>query len=807
MISALLLSLGTCAQVLAQIPPDDAAPYDAESPDESGAPQSASVDAAPGTDAGSDGQQPPLAVIPVAQVRTAPEPESAPEPSEQVLDDIVVTATKRPQSLRKIPSSISAVDGKSLEASGAGELQDYIDQVVGITQNRSAQPSSRIAVRGVGFETMPGAATLQTTGILINDAAFNDPFINSLTVDVHAFDLQSVEVLKGPQGTLFGAAALGGAVRYVLAEPVTGIWEGKTFLQYTSKEEGGSDFAYGVTANVPLWDSVDHALRLTWIDRNVPGVYDDLRFDQKDADESRITNLRAQYLWDGKPYRVKLLYLTQGWDGYGVGFADNTQGRLSYANQQVPRERLPAPTDFALTSLELAYEFDTVRLGSYTHHTHKQTDTTVDLTRQFGVNPPPEQEPAILFHVIQDIDGFTQEFRLQSTEGDRLNWLVGAYGFLYDHYSFVDLYSDALGPDTGPTDIFIPGIGAIENPTALGTSGTLLVGTYPADARELALFGEASYRLWKRLELTAGLRLFQTRVEGGTRDSRGLLIAALNNGMELNATNEIEEQGVSPKLAFLFELDERTSFYGNVAKGFRFGGVQLVPTTTGTSQAPPTYKSDTLWNYEVGVRNTLFERVMHIDLAAFYMDWQDPQIQQRDPTTSINFTTNASGARIYGGELAFQYVLPIPGLRLTAAASYTRAQISETFVDGNGVTIPDGTPLPGTPEWQANAGIHYDTAFGNNWSLLGDLNYSYASEAYSTLTREVPILDYSLLNANLGVGRLDWPGTPRVTLSVFNVLDERAVTNAWYTDGDPEPAIDTWYLPTRTLNVKLDLSF
>ncbi|HKY91549.1 MAG TPA: TonB-dependent receptor plug domain-containing protein, partial [Nevskiaceae bacterium] len=244
-------------------------------------------------------QPEPLPTIPVAPQQD--EPASAPQdgaPAQRGIEEIVVTATKREESVRDIPVSINATTGETLEKMGARDINDYIATVPGITLQESPNGDAggrKLTVRGVGPSEFNGVSGNQTVGQFIGDIPMTDPYSNFVTPDLDPFDLQTVEILKGPQGTYFGASALNGAIRYVPTKPVLGEWGVRGFAEGLHIEDGATDGTYAAAVNVPIGETL--AFRATGVLQNTPGYIDNLQRDDEDADSRRKWSARGGLRW------------------------------------------------------------------------------------------------------------------------------------------------------------------------------------------------------------------------------------------------------------------------------------------------------------------------------------------------------------------------------------------------------------------------------------------------------------------------------------------------------------------------------
>lgn len=694
--------------------------------------------------------------------------------NDRQIEEIVVTATKRKQSLRDIPASISAITGAQLEEQGKLSLNDFIQQSPGVVATQASQGFTRISMRGISTDTNPTSINASPVGIFIGDTAFTDPYINNIAPDLSAFDLAGVQILKGPQGTLFGGAALSGAIRYELQEPVIGEWQLRGFSQYMSPDRGTAATTSGAAINVPLLTDDGLAFRFAYVRRNTPGVYADARTDPIDRgiDRGSGDQIRAILLWEpSEAWKFKLTHLSQDYNAPNAAIvADTPDGP-----RQTDKLVLPNPSDnrFGLDSFEVNYDFDFMRVVSLSSWIEKRAYFSHDLTAALAGTPPPGYPSQLgLFLAVHDNSrAFSQELRLQSSPGEPFQWLIG--GYYYDYSLHFEIVGDTpLHQRLSP---IFDWLGTL--PGGLGNLGpyleqttSLLYGVNDAKSYEHAIFADLSYKFWDRLDVSAGARFYTTSVEGGFTGT-GLLVLAENYGQTVDTIGKISERGVNPKFTATYHFNKYDSLYASVSKGFRFGGLQEVPSTA-TNGVPPNYKSDTLWNYEIGLRTGWFDDTLHADLTAFYIRYQNPIIQQTTQGIPLNYNVNASAAISRGLESSLVW-RPLRGLTIALEGGITDAHITEPFTAVGGVEVKPGAQMPGAARNQYNASLQYLRPLG--FVIAGgNVGYTYIGKGYSNLTHDVEINDYATLDAGLSLAGGTEAFQARLGVNVMNVLNTTA---------------------------------
>lgn len=754
--------------------------------------------------------------LPVIEI---PEPAPQPIPAQadeeegpQRLDEVIVTSTKREKSLRDIPQTISSFNGEDLEARGQVSLADYLEKSPGVVMNTLSPGLLRINIRGVGVETASLSGNPSPTGIFINDTAFTDPYLAGVQPDLSAFDLSSVELLKGPQGTLFGGAALAGAVRFILQEPVLGETQVKGFTQLVNPHGGSTAVTNGVMLNAPLYQD-KLAVRLGYVARKYPGVTDDVRNPREDnVDSGEGEQIRGLLTWQPlDELSIKIVHLSQ--DYFTPNASTLAQDR---ENRETNTRILPQPVsnDFALDTLTFEYQFETMKAVSLTSRTKKNLYIFADGTSSLiGIPPPGYPQSLAAFQTITDnSDATAQEFRLQSTGGGNFEWLVGAY--LYDYSVFFDLFIDTVAQQTlqGNGSLIAQLLNGLSiNAESLYQETSLFYAVSRAKANERALFFDLGYTLWNDLELSAGARLYQTETNGGFYGT-GVVTRTQNNGRTVDASEDsIKERGINPKVSALYHATDNLSFFGQASRGFRFGGLNSVPSTA-TNGVPRNYKSDSLWNYELGARSNWLDNTLHLDLTAFYIRYKDPQIKQATDTAvfSLSYTDNVAGAVSRGLEFSSRWLTPISGLSLELDAGLTDAHTTAEFETSDGIIIPSGTQMPGSAKTSYSGTIAYLRPLG--LVLLGTtLDYTYVGKGFSDLGEDPQraINDFGTLNAGITLASDAWALRPQLALSVSNILDVTAAKGAGRVEPISQlPGYETYLLnQPRTFTARLSLSF
>lgn len=631
---------------------------------------------------------------------------SAPDSLNSSDEVIVVTAQKRTQTLIEVPQSITVVSGATLEEQNATSFQDYLKLVPGLQLNQSTPGQGRIIVRGVN-----SGGVASTVGIYMDETPFGSSsgLVNGavLAGDFDTFDLDRIEVLRGPQGTIYGASSLSGVLKFITKQPSTTALtvRGRVGIETTAGGEMG--YQGNLVVNVPLGETL--AFRATGSYRKYGGFIDSIGTSapdlfgvvrttdiDKNINDTKSFGGRASLLFrPSDKVSVRLTALAQNIEADASAVVASDPDTLKRLYGELSQSQFVP--EFSDVKYRVYNATGTADLGfadlttSTSYSTQKQ-DFRADLTFplsslvQFSfIGGIPNE-----FFQAQSTDSekFTQEVRL-SSQSDRLDWLAGVYYTNEDgriRQDFVAVHPGTLDPITG-----IPLLGLAE---------------VNSDYKEIAGFADVTIHFGERFDLGLGGRYSHNK-QSASQVSDGILAGGFN---ELPA-NKSDENVFTFSVAPRFEVNDNASIYARVAKGFRPGGPNVVP-----PGAPPevrNYDSDSLISYEVGVKAQSDDGRFTVDAALFHVDWTD--IQLIATVSDFNINTNGSKAKVNGAELTAT-ARPFRGLALSFNAAYTNARLKEDLPPIQGVVSGfDGDQLPFTPKFSAGLNGDY------SWSLGGTI--------------------------------------------------------------------------------------
>ncbi|MDQ8755771.1 TonB-dependent receptor [Sphingosinicella sp. LHD-64] len=740
-------------------------------------------------------------------------PAAAQETAQPVDEEgtIVVTATLRETSLLDVPFSINAQTEEDIRRANANTIEDLSRNVAGLTVQNLGPGQSQVSVRGVSagqvVRDQPGVK--EQVGVYLDDSVIS---LSLFTPDLDLFDLNRVETLRGPQGTLFGAGSVGGTLRYITNQPVLGAFEGvvEANLNTVAEDDWGGHLKGAI--NVPLGDTA--AIRAVGYYTQYGGFVDALRedgtIDQNVNDGHRVGG-RISLRWepsDGIVITPRVLYQEIRADGFNRQEVYNLYAN-PFTTTRPPvvfdeREQFllldeSFADDTLLADLNASIDFGAVTLTSVTTYINRDIVVSRDASAlsgsvsvDLGFPTAAVLLPSNLVDTT-DLETWSQEVRLGSSRSGPFQWLVGAF------YSKVDrFYRQRL-----PT----PGYDAFTDATlGAGTSAAVANG-FPADSpynsdlpydiRQFAVFGEASLDITERFTVTAGGRYYDFKEE------RSFISGGLFANGD-NRTDETSSNGFSPRVIAQYEVDNNIFLNAQASKGFRLGGVNdplNLPLCTPEDEAIfggfQDYDDETLWNYEVGLRGQ--RRGIRFSAAGFYTDISNLQVTLDAGSCSSRIVFNVPKAHTAGVEFEVGFT-PLDGLDVSLAGSVLDAKFDSTVVDGTGTVIGgirDGNRLPSVPNFQIAASVNYsfpvnDRAEGffgftfqhvgtrytqpsdqenNPRAFVSGLPFGGATGNEATVVN-LQLPSYQLVNLTAGI---DWDNGLGVSVYVNNLLDENTL--------------------------------
>lgn len=702
--------------------------------------------------------------------------------------EIVVTAQKKLENVQDVPASISVVGGPRLERTGATQLADYAAYVPGLVVDSGGTPGqARITLRG-----LPPITSTSMVGTYIDDSPLGSSAgwvgAPNYALDLLPYDIERVEVLRGPQGTLYGANTMGGLIKYVTKAPDLNSFSGRAGVEL-SAIEGAGDPGWGVKAsvNVPIVEG-KLAARVSAYNQMTPGFIDNGLTGEKDENDVRQTGGRLALLWqptDG--LSVRLSALAQDIDADGSATVSMVSGtRTPIYDSLSSRHRLDQPFKSKLRYYTgtLNWDLGWADLVSATAYSKTNIRKAYDATAYYGAyfplvsaalpsytNGAIVPEGLDLNQVTTEVKKFTQEFRLSSPAGRRLEWLIGA--FYTDEDSSMLQEDFALGLDQ------VPVAGAF-NPFAFAIT--------PTEYREIAVFANATYKFSDAFDISVGGRFARNKQDftltagGPLYDFFGIAGTTISKSKE-----DVFTYSVAPR----WHISEDTMVYARVASGYRPGGPN-----SPLPGIPPQVDSDRIVNYELGLKSEFHDRRAMIDVAIFRVDWTD--IQAFGFSNGTSFLANGGKARSQGVEFNASFA-PVQAFRIGFNTAYTDAELIDPIPSLGGLP---GDQLSYTPKWSGAVTADYQFEIGGGWSAEVGGGVRYVGTRKSGFPSgfdyfELP--DYAAVDLHAGFSSDRWSAR----LFVRNATDKRAfVTPSSLPDQD-----DWTVLQPRTVGLALEAKF
>lgn len=630
-------------------------------------------------------------------------PAVAEEGAEAVDEEIVVTALRRETNLLETPLAVSAFTGDDLERTGADGLEEFLQFAPGVTVDRSASGQQTIYIRGLAsaFGNTP-------VGMYIDEVPFTALTV-TLSPDVRAWDLERVEVLRGPQGTLYGASSLGGTIRILTRDPTHEAFQAKVDLAGSSTDDGGDNSAFKGAVNIPLVPD-RLSLRVAATDESYDGWIDQVKplfgLSEDNHNDFDVETQRAKLLWTiSDRVDVVLGYWRTESEAPDGNLADDDGVSSTLFNAQ---NFLRNESD--LYSVEFSADFDRATFTSSTSTFEFASDVHfVDFVggRSLG-----------------SIEIFSQEFRLTSTADEgSLIWNVGA--IYIENETMFDFYFNLPG-------FFVNQ--SIQN----------------NESESWALYGEVTFPLADTLLGTVGLRYYRDDV---TRNDSQFLIP------QPEIDNEFTDW--SPRLNLAWMPGDGALYYTTLSKGFRSGLTQ--PSIAIAAAAfvgvgiDRDVESEDAWNFELGTKLTLLDGALTLDAVAYYIQWRDQQAQiLLDPV--VFAFVNAGDATARGFEWAATW-RAAERLTLTATGNFNETTYSDDVFDTFGrVVFEDGAQLQFVPEYTVTGAADYVHPFGNGWSFVARASLEMVGERTITDNSLTSISgdDNKRINARFGVENDRW---------------------------------------------------
>ena len=656
--------------------------------------------------------------------------------------EIVVTATRHAEPMSKVPLSVSAFSQEMLDKRGVKDISGLVRQTPGIQLDPSGFGNqTNIAIRGVSSTV--GAAT---TGVYIDDTPIQSRQVGYTSTNAFpaVFDLERVEVLRGPQGTLFGAGSEGGTVRFITPQPSLSATHLYAKAEGSATQDGAPSGEIGASVSTPLIADKLGLSLAGWIRRD--GGY----VDRQDANTPGAPLLghvnwgvskvgRAALKWQATDALsiTPSLFFQQHYqndsDNFWESLSQPSSGKFvsGQSNQTWDKDT------FYLPALNINWRSDALQLVSNTSYYIRDQSSQIDYSTVWSSIFAGQQNTPGYFSAAHNTNSqrtFTQEVRLQSDNPDaKLKWVVGGF-----YAKSVQNFTEAV---VDPNFSLLFG-GA---PLVAVFGEDLIDGTYSLKGNgrgadeQLAGFADVTYAITAKLKLAAGLRVAQTKFTGSS-----LFDGPLVGAPQVQAPVSVTEHPVTPKFAIDYQATSDLLFYTSASKGYRIGGTNApVPALPcagslagyGYTGAPPLYASDSLWSYEAGAKGKTAGGRVSFGASIFHVDWSNIQQQVNLNTCGAQFIANLGSAKSNGFDA--QATLRVShALTLDGTVSYTNAQLKSTIYGAAAATnalsiVSAGDHLDSHP-WTLSLGANWEKRVANDYTLYARGDYQYKSRGDKT---------------------------------------------------------------------------
>ena len=626
---------------------------------------------------------------------------------EAISNEIIVTAQKREERLKDVPVPLTAVSGDALLEQNQTKAQDFFASVPGVNlqfQNNRAQ----LAIRGITTSPVTGNPVV---GFTIDGVPYGSSTgqggLYGAAPDIDPSELARIEVLRGPQGTLYGASSMGGLVKYVTIAPDLSEFGGSIGGGVNMIRGGGQSLGYNVRGaiNVPLGENV--AVRASAYTRKEPGYIDNVRTGENDVNSSRVTGGRLTALWEPSDmFSLTLGAMYQVRDIYGSSNVDTRTGSFYQQTDQIGSGR--SKSDMQMYRAEINADLGGVDLTSITSFSRSTNYDNQDFTASPltiflfpAIFPPTIPEFGNVLLQTYDVDKVSHETRLTGAFGDNIDWIVG--GFYTHEKGNYTIDTFAINPDNG--DVY----------------GVPVVWRDNIKYQEYAAFANLTARLSDQFDIQFGGRFSENDQEMTHRE---WFQGAPYPADPFYSTTSPEAHGSS----FTYQITPRFKptpdhmIYGRLATGYRPGGPNAGCSEDPAEPVPCQFKPDKTVNYEIGAKGDLLDRALSYDVSLFNIDWTDIQITQVSSLGTFTFNSNAGKARSRGFEIALE-ARPVDGLSVKAWWAYVDATLRESFASG-AVYAAEGDRLPFSSKNSGRFSFDYEAPVSD-----GDITASFGASA------------------------------------------------------------------------------
>lgn len=736
-----------------------------------------------------------------------------------VIEEIVVTATKMGSSnLQETPLALEAILGDTLDKKGVAEFSDWAYSIPGLDFRDNGPGDKQYIIRGISSRAASPVGVYSNEAVLTANNTTHEGGGRNVEIKLH--DIAQIEVLKGPQGTLYGASSMAGTIKIITREAEFGVLNGYAETSVATTQKGTESYNGNGMINIPLVED-QLALRLVGWYENNGGYIDQVRYGIENSNEEKTAGLRAQLRYQASEnLTVKVMALHQNTSVDDVSrFSLNPAVTPpNQASQPLPGGNSvdlpggeflnndyvfqPWEDELNLYSIAADWGIDAYNITLASSLLDRESLYTFDgAATIFGVF---NQGIVAISAFPQQKKLWSNEIRIASNFTGSFNFVLGA--FYQQENSDFDV-EISVPSSTGRRLVFNPETEGLFGPTA-GIAGNAIFGrTVEGELNQQAIFGELNFDLSEALTLLLGGRYFESTQINVEQSTKGIG----TNGAGPQIRSEINSSRFTPKASLSFQVSDDAMVYLSYSEGFRVGGINQV---TPFAPIPADYRPDSLNNYELGWKTSWLDQLLTVNGSIYMIDWQDIQVVQADNFTGIfNFVTNGGEAEIKGLELQLS-ARPSDALSLSLSGAYTEAEISENqpqLILGAAPLIrtplQSGDGIPAVPKLSAALSADYTwwQINGSQWDLSISADVSYIGESETEGNNRNPfnrtIGDYTLVDFRTSLAR---EGKWNLTLFIDNVFDELAVVDIIADTQNPD---DYTVVRPRTAGLRARVNF
>ena len=729
------------------------------------------------------------------------------------LQEVVVTATKQgAQTVLTVPGAIQAITGDTLQKQGTVGFLDVAGQIPGLSIEDLGPGDRKYIIRGIS------STGESTTGVYYDEAVISGSNANDgggFESDIRLYDMDRIEVLRGPQGTLYGTGSMSGTIKFVTNKPDLNTFGGYVTADYSDTSHGSGNYNFNGAINLPIIDDVLGARIVAW-KVNDSGYINQIRIgtiglvqgvNNDDVDGGRIS-LRFRPI-ENLTVDASATAQTETSNGPSLY---TPAGVTAWGDAAVPQLKPVQGCDLCNTDVALSPFGDNLHVfsltASYTTTYGTVTGTTNQFDRKLNFNL--DSTPILLSFGIpieaetyepQKRDVNSSELRYASTFNSPVNFVVGAFRQYETNDLTVDVVrTNGLGQANGPFSTSNAD-DALANPDGNTFFGRI-------DDRtdtQYSGFGEVTWKVTPQLSLLGGLRYYTENLQGVQVQTHpfGGFPAGSSGITPIPDTSQTFSK-VTSKYNASYTFNDSILVYATAAQGFRGGGLNAQ--SEPFEPIPPSFQPDSLWSYEIGAKGKLFNGQFDYQVDTYEIFWSNIQVNETTPTGGFNYTGNAGDARVKGFEFQLD-ARPVQGLQVSLAGSYTDAYLTRGATATQFLANPTlgltGEKIPEVPLWQTNLGVDYTVPLFAQLkgTLGGDVSYRDKEDSYfASNSYNVPLASYALVNLRAGLSSGLWTET----LFVRNATDKRAQVSAVNNPSTPESIIT---VRPRTIGISVTRKF